>query len=221
VDDHRILRQTVRAVIEQNGFEVVAEVGTGPEAIRVYKESGPAIVIMDLNLPGGLNGVDTTVEIRRYDPDAKILVLSMHDDEATVVDCLRAGARGFVLKDASVEDLIDAVGQVSQGGICLSPKMTSAVLSTFTQRRGEPREPDDTGAKLSLREDQILRLIASGSSNKDIALLLELSVETVRSYRKSLMKKLGAKNVAGLVNVAVRSGMMNTDGQRLSSSPPA
>jgi DNA-binding NarL/FixJ family response regulator len=214
VDDHRILRQSIRTVLEQNGYDVIAEVGTGSDAISVYQQFGPAIVIMDLNLPGGLNGIDTTIEIRRSDPQATVLVLSMHDDEATVLNCLRAGARGYVLKDASVTDLIEGLRLVAQGGTYLSPRIAGTFFAIFTAKREETKDfTNGCSEKLTARERQVLGLIAAGKTNKDVASLLKLSPETVRSYRKSLMKKLGVNNVAALVRIALRSGMMNANHQ--------
>ncbi|HVP48561.1 MAG TPA: response regulator transcription factor, partial [Bryobacteraceae bacterium] len=172
----------------------------------VCTETHPDVVLMDIGLPG-LNGVDATVELIRHCPDAKVIILSMYDDEDSVVSSIRAGARGYVVKRASSGELVDALRSVARGGSYLSPNVSERLLSRI--RRGEPeaatRHP--LLAQLTPREFQVLGLIVEGKASKEIAVMLSLGVETVRSYRKTMMKKLQVNNVAGLMRVAMAAGL--------------
>ena len=158
---------------------------------------------MDLSLPG-LNGIEATVEILRSSPDARIVILSMYDDEESVVRAIRSGARAFVLKKASHTDLIDALRVVANGGSYLSPQVSDKFLHRI--QSGTLRGPTESSPLdvLTPRERQVMRLIAEGKTSKEVAVLLDLGHETVRSYRKSLMKKLGVSNVAELTQLALR-----------------
>ncbi|MGH9632694.1 MAG: response regulator [Bryobacteraceae bacterium] len=205
VDDHKIMRDGIRAILKHsNEYQVIAEAESGTEAVRICKALSISLVIIDLNLPG-LSGVDAIVEILRHRPETKIIVLSMNDDEASVVNALRAGARGFVLKSGSDSDLLSALRAVASGGSYLSPKVSSQLLRRV--QRGKCEESTSPLHRLNSRDVQILRLVAEGNTSKDIANLLNLQLTTVRSYRKSLMRKLGVSNVAGLTQVALRAGI--------------
>jgi DNA-binding NarL/FixJ family response regulator len=165
---------------------------------------------MDIGLPG-LNGVETTAEILRHHPEAKIIILSMYDDEHSVVGAIRSGARGFVLKKASDKDLVEALRTVAGGGAYLSSQVSDQLL-TRIQRGNLNAEPAPSALEgLSPRELQVLRLVAEGKTSKDIAVLLDLGLQTVRSYRKTMMKKLGVSNVAGLTQLALSSGIMQSN----------
>jgi DNA-binding NarL/FixJ family response regulator len=163
---------------------------------------------MDIGLPG-LNGIEATIEIMRHSPQTRVVILSIYDDENSVVSALRSGARGFVLKRASSADLIDALRAVGRGGSYFSPQVSDSLLARIQSgdlRTTSSQAPLDT---LSPRELQVLRLVAEGKTSKDIAVLLDLGLQTVRGYRKMLMKKLGVNNVAGLTQIALAAGLMH------------
>ena len=207
VEDHKIMRDGIKALLDRGGeFTVVGDVETGTEAIQICTDLRPDIVLMDIGLPG-LNGVDSTVELLRHCPSTRVIMLSMYDDEDSVVSSIRAGARGYVVKQASSAELLDALRAVARGTSYLSPHVSERLLSRI--RRGEVetigRHP--LLAQLTPREFQVLGLIIEGKASKEIAVILNLGVETVRSYRKTMMKKLNVNNVAGLIRVALSAGL--------------
>src|SRR5437764_4557779 len=207
VDDHKIMRDGIKAILKQSGdFQVGGEAETGPEAIQICKKHHPDVVIMDIGLPG-LNGIETTTEILRHNPEAKIIVLSMYDDEHSVVSAIRSGARAFVLKKASDDDLLDALRTVAKGGSYLSPQVSDRLLQRIQRGDLESQKLTPALEGLSPRELQVLRLVAEGKTSKEIAVMLDLGLQTVRSYRKTMMKKLGVNNVAGLTQVALAAGI--------------
>jgi len=213
------MRDGIRALLDRGGeFTVAGEAESGTEAIQVCTEIHPDVVLMDIGLPG-LNGVDATTELLRSCPNAKVIILSMYDDEDSVVSSIRAGARGYVVKRASSGELLEALRAVARGSSYLSPNVSERLLSRI--RRGE--EPEATGrhpllSQLTPREFQVLGLIVEGKASKEIAVLLSLGVETVRSYRKTMMKKLNVNNVAGLIRVAIAAGLANKIQHGASSS---
>jgi len=206
VDDHKIMRDGIKAILSRDGdFNVVGEAENGPDALQFVKREKPALVLMDIGLPG-LNGVETTAEILRHHPECKVIVLSMYDDENSVVGAVRSGARGFVLKKVSDSDLLEALRVVANGGAYLSPQVSDRLL-TRIQKGDLESKPDSVLGVLSPREVQVLRLVADGKTSKEIATLLDLSEQTVRTYRKTMMKKLGVNNVAGLTQLALSTGL--------------
>lgn len=218
VDDHKLMRDGVRTILERGGeFRVVAEAEDGAEAVQICKRLNPALVLMDIGLPG-MNGVDATTEILRHCPEVKIVILSMYDDENSVVGAIRSGARGFVLKKASSSDLLDALRTVARGGSYLSSQVSDRLLNRIQRGDLELKGHSSLLEGLSPRELQVLRLVAEGKTSKDIAVLLDLGLQTVRSYRKTMMKKLGVNNVAGLTQVALAAGLTHwnrSDADRL------
>jgi DNA-binding NarL/FixJ family response regulator len=208
VDDHKIMRDGLRAILRGSGdFEVVGEAETGADAILLVRRHRPAIVVMDLQLPG-LSGIEATREILRFAPETRIVVLSMYEDEASVVGAIQAGARAFVLKTASDSDLLDALRAVVGGGSYLSPRVSDKLLARIQKGEvGQTRAPGPLDA-LTPRELQVMRLVAEGKSSKEVAVLLDLGHQTVRGYRKTLMKKLGVSNVAGLTQMALAEGLL-------------
>lgn len=207
VEDHRIVRDGIKAILDRTGeFRVAGETESAADAIQFCKRTAPHIVLMDLSLPG-LSGIDATGEILRHSPQTKVVVLSMYDDETSVVGAIRAGARGFVLKKASLDDLIEALSTVAKGGFYLSSQVSDRLLSRIQKGDLEPRRLPPALQALSRRELQVMRLVAEGKSSKEIAVLLDLGLQTVRSYRKTMMKKIGVSNVAGLTQLAVSSGL--------------
>lgn len=207
VDDHKIMRDGLKAILRSHiEYRIAGEAASGHEAVQMAKSLRPQVVVMDLNLPG-LSGLEATSEIMRHLPGTRIVVLSMYDDDATVMEAMRAGARGFVMKSGSDEDLIQALGTVARGGSYLSPRIAEQFLLHI--RKGDVNQ---VGAvheldRLSPRERQVMRLVAEGKSSKEVAGLLDLGVETVRGYRKTLMKKLGVTNVAELTQLALKLGV--------------
>ncbi len=206
VDDHQIMRDGLRTMLEATGeFAVVGEAETGGHAVALAARLRPHLVVMDLSLPG-MNGIEATVELLRESPDSRVVILSMYDDESSVVQAMRSGARGFVLKKASQADLLAALHTVARGGTYLSPEVSDKFLECV--RKGDfTRRTSSVLSVLTPRELQVARLIAEGKSSKEIAASLNLSVETVRGYRKTLMRKLGVNNVAALTQLAIAEGL--------------
>jgi DNA-binding NarL/FixJ family response regulator len=207
VDDHQVLRDAIKEILlRHEEFQVVGEAGTGPEAIQVCRQTDPDLVVMDIGLPG-MNGIEATGELARHAPRGRVLILSMYDDEGSVMAAVRAGARGFVLKQACASELVDAMRTVARGGTFFGARVSDRLLSGV--QVGKVRTPARGGHEaLSPREQQVLRLTVEGKSNKEVATLLNLEVHTVRSYRKTMMAKLGASNVAELIQVASASGLI-------------
>jgi len=206
VDDHKLVRDGIRTILERGEeFSVAGEAENGAEAVTVCGEVRPDLVLMDIGLPG-MNGIEATTELLRRCPGAKVVILSMYDDENSVVSAIRAGARAFVLKKASSGELLDALRTVAQGGSYLSSQVSDRLLTRIQRGDLETRVRSPLEA-LSPRELQVLRLVAEGKTSKDIAGLLDLGLQTVRSYRKTMMKKLGVNNVAGLTQLALAEGL--------------
>jgi DNA-binding NarL/FixJ family response regulator len=207
VDDHKIMRDGIKAILGRDEeFRVVGEAENGTDAVQFVKRSRPDLVLMDIGLPG-LNGVETTVEILRHHPDCKIVILSMYDDENSVVSAIRSGARAFILKKASDNDLLEALRMVARGGAYLSPQVSDRLLTRIQKGDLESKQASSALENLSPRELQVLRLVAEGKTSKEIAVMLDLREQTVRSYRKTMMKKLGVNNVAGLTQLALATGL--------------
>lgn len=207
VDDHKIMRDGIKAILRHSGeFEVIAEAESGTEAVQVCKQKGPDIVLLDIELPG-LSGIETTREILRHCPETKVIILSMYDDEQSVMSAIRSGARAFVLKKASDRDLLGALRAVATGGSYLSPQVSDRVLQRIQKNNLETKPIPTTLDCLSSREVQVLRLVADGKTSKEIAAMLDLGLQTIRSYRKTMMGKLGVNNIAGLTQFALASGI--------------
>jgi len=207
VDDHKIMRDGIKAILGRGEeFRVVGEAENGIDAVQFVKRLRPDLVLMDIGLPG-VNGVETTAEILRHHPDCKVLILSMYDDENSVVSAIRSGARAFILKKASDTDLVDALRMVAQGGAYLSSQVSDRLMKRIQKGDLESKQPASALEILSPREVQVLRMVAEGKTSKEIAVMLDLREQTVRSYRKTMMKKLGVNNVAGLTQLALSTGL--------------
>jgi DNA-binding NarL/FixJ family response regulator len=204
-DDHALVRQGFRRILEdERDIEVIGEAGGGAEAIQLDQQLAPDVVILDMAMPE-INGLHAAIEILRRTPARPILMLSMYDDLQYVRNALSAGVRGYILKNALETDLIRAVRTVAAGRQFLSPELTTAIENA---REGELHSSDDPFTQLSAREIQVLRLIALGRSNKEIAALLGVSVNTVAVHRANLMSTLGVHKTAELVLVAVKKGLV-------------
>jgi DNA-binding NarL/FixJ family response regulator len=189
VEPHKIMRDGVKAIFRDiEGVRVIGEAETGPGAIQFCWREQPDLIIMEYAL-AGLNGIETTQEILRHWPLAKIMILSMNDDENVVVSAIRAGVKAFVLKKASDNDLIDAVRTVVNGGAYLSSQVSERLVQRIARGDLESNQPRVPG-NLSPRELQVLRLVAEGKTIKEIAVLLDLGLDAVRSYRKTMIEKL-------------------------------
>ncbi len=212
VDDHKIMRDGIRAILKlDEDFQVVGESDNGTDAVALTRKLRPDIVLMDIGLPG-LNGIEATAEILRYQPDIRVAILSMYDDEHSVVSAIRSGARAFVLKRASDNDLLDALRTVAKGGSYLSPQVSDRLLTRIQKGDLDSKPLPSALEGLSPRELQVLRLVAEGKTSKEIAVMLALGLQTVRSYRKTMMKKLSVNNVAGLTQLALAAGLTKLPG---------
>ena len=212
VDDHKIMRDGIKAILRQTSdFTVAGETDNGTDAVQMAKQLRPDIVLMDIGLQG-LNGIEATTEILRHCPDIRVIILSMYDDEHSVVSAIRSGARAFVLKKASDGDLVDALRTVGKGGSYLSPQVSDRLLNRIQRGDLESKPLPALLEGLSPRELQVLRMVAEGKTSKDIAVMLNLGVQTVRSYRKTMMKKLNVSNVASLTQLALSAGITQFSG---------
>lgn len=209
VDDHALVRRGLRALIEGfDGFEVVGEAADGREALRLVRSLRPALVVMDVTMPG-LNGLDATGRIVKAVPDCAVLVLSMHSADHYVIEALRAGASAYVIKDAAPEALEAAMRRVARGGRCLSPPLSPALFDRAAKTA--VGEHGDREVLLTSRQREILQLIAEGGSTREIAERLHISVKTVETHRAQLMQRLGIFDVAGLTRHAIRCGLVSPD----------
>jgi len=207
VDDHKIMRDGIKAILRHSeDFQVMAEAENGTEAVQICKNKRPDIILMNIGLHFFYR-IEATTEILRHCPEVKIIVLSMYDDEHSVVSAIRSGARAFVLKKASDNDLLDALRTVAKGGSYLSPQVSDRLLQRIQRGDLDSKPAAFALSDLSPRELQVLRLVAEGKTSKEIAVMLDLGLQTVRSYRKTMMKKLGVNNVAGLTQVALAAGI--------------
>jgi DNA-binding NarL/FixJ family response regulator len=200
------VREGIRAILSRDPeFRVVGEAEDGAEALHICQQTNPALVLMDISLPG-VNGIEATVQLIRQCPTTKVVILSMYDDERSVMGAIRAGARGFVLKQASFSEVLSALRMVARGGTYLSSAISSRLVERLQRGSLETTEKSPVEL-LSPRELQVLRLVAEGKSSKEVATILKLEHSTIRSYRKTMMKKLGVSNLAGLIQLAVAAGL--------------
>jgi two-component system, NarL family, response regulator NreC len=200
-DDHTLVRQSLKSLLEREKFQVIAEASDGQELVRASEAHHPDIAIVDISMPT-LNGIDASRELARSCPKTKTILLTQHEEEQYVQEALEAGVKGYVLKNQVASDLLLAIQQVSRGGVYLSPGVSQAVVQGY--RSKSERRPDP----LSVRERQVLQLIAEGRSTKDVASLLGISVKTAESHRSRLMQKLDIHETASLVRYAVRRGLV-------------
>jgi two-component system response regulator NreC len=206
-DDHAILRSGLRLLLEREAdLRVTGEATDGREALEWLARESVDVVVMDVGMPG-LNGMEATEQITRKHPAIGVVVLSMHRDETYVLRCLRAGARGYVLKESAESELIAAIRSVMAGRSYFSPKVSRLLQAEHVERlRREGRE--DSFELLTAREREVLQMAAEGNSNKEIAALLSISVLTVETHRKKIIEKLGLHGTADLILYAVRKGMV-------------
>ena len=206
-DDHTLVRQGLRRVLEEcPEWEVVAEADDGRDAVRKAEVFRPDVAIVDITMPL-LNGIEATRQIKRKLPATRVLMLSMHADDAYVTQILRSGASGYLLKDDADIDLVRAVGEVARGRSFFSPTVAVAVRDAYVRHLDE-RELTDPYSTLSTREREVVQLIAEGKTNKEIARLLCISPSTVETHRAHIMEKLDLHSVAEIVLFAARRGIV-------------
>ena len=206
-DDHKIVREGLRALVEkQPGMEVIGEAENGRSAVRLTKELLPDAVIMDVAMPD-LNGIEATRQIVAEVPNVKVIALSVHADRRLVIQLIRAGASGYLLKDCTFEELTDAVRTVvEQNTVYLSPRIADVVVKEYLRK--VPETEVSIFSLLSNREREVAQLVAEGKSTKDIASTLCVSVKTVETHRQQMMKKLNVRSTADLVKLAIREGLV-------------
>jgi DNA-binding NarL/FixJ family response regulator len=200
-DDHALIRQGLRALLEKQGFQIVCEASDGQEVLRSVMEAHPDVAIVDISMPV-LNGVDTARELKKCSPKTKVILLTQHDEEQYVTESLRAGVKGYVLKSQAGSELIHAIQEVCRGSVYLSPNISRAVVDAYLSKSYVAAD------RLSGRERQVLQLVGEGKSTKDIATRLGISVKTAESHRARLMKKLDIHETASLVRYAIRNGLI-------------
>ena len=200
-DDHQIVRQGLRGLLERAGHEVVAEAVDGREAVELAATSRPQVAVLDLGMPA-LNGVDAAREMLRGSQDLKVILLTMHTEGPYVLEALRVGVCGYVLKTQAAEDLAQAIEEVSRGAIYLSPLVSKMVVESYRTKGGFRPSP------LSPREREVLQLVAEGKTTKEVAVILGVSIKTAESHRTRIMAKLDIHETANLVRYAIRHGLV-------------
>lgn len=212
-DDHSLVRAGIKSLIQNfSMIEVIGEAENGREAIKLIEEMVPDLVLLDIAMPE-LNGLEVVSRIAKELPEVKIIILSMHANEEYVVQALRAGANGYLLKDSAPTELEFAINAVIRGESYLSPSISKHVVDTYLRRitdvsKDGEAEPD-IYKQLTSRQREILQLIAEGNSTKDIANKLNVSIKTVETHRMQLMDRLGIHDIAGLVRYAIRMGIIS------------
>ena len=207
-DDHTVMRTGLRLLLErEHGFVIVGEAADGREAVALANSTSPDVVVMDVAMPL-LNGIEATRQIASANPRAGVIILSMHSDESYVLRALKAGARGYLLKDSAEADLIKAVRAVHEGRNSFSPAISRMLLEDYI-RQLQQRGGEDSYDLLSSREREILQLIAEGKSNKEVAALLNLSLYTVETHRTHILQKLNLHSIPELILYAVRKGIIS------------
>ncbi len=201
-DDHAILRSGLKMLISSaGGIEVAGEAATGREAVENFKKLSPDVVILDVSLPE-LSGLEAAREIKKIDPGAKILILTMHDNANYVREFIRIGVSGYIVKKSADSELISAIRAIDRGDMFIDPSLTKALLAEAPER----------GKKdLSLREEEVLRLLVKGYLGKEIAARLDISVKTVETYRARISEKLGISGRAELLQYAIKNGLFSAD----------
>ena len=209
-DDHTLVRTGLRKLLESvDGFEVIAEYTNGRDVVRGVREASPDVVIMDIAMPE-LNGLDATARIARGEPACPVLILSMHATEQYVLEALRNGASGYVLKDADASELERAIRCVVRGEKYLTPAVSKHLLDDYMRRiRSDAAQEASATRALTARQREILQLIAEGKSTREMAERLHLSIKTVETHRAQIMQRLEIYDVAGLTRYAIRTGIIS------------
>jgi len=205
-DDHSLVRDGIRAILQSvPEFEVVDEAWDGLDAIEKIQAKSPDIVLMDIGM-ARLNGLDAARRLRKESPNTRVVILSMHSNEEYVLQALRAGVAGYLLKDAKKQELIFALRTIFEGNTYLSPQVSRHVIENYVSRIDQETSPLE---QITPRQREILKLIAEGRTNKEIAQVLNISVKTVDTHRTQLMERLDIHDIAGLVRFAIKMGLVN------------
>jgi DNA-binding NarL/FixJ family response regulator len=200
-DDHVIVRQGLKALLERDGFEVVGEASTGHEAIEMVQKFHPEVAVLDISMPL-LNGIDAAREILRVSPRTKVLLLTMFSEEHYVLEALRAGASAYILKTKAAGELVHAIREVCKGETYLGAGVSRTVVQAYLAKAENPTDP------LTARERQVIQLVAEGKTTKEIGTVLGVSTKTAESHRTNIMDKLNIHDTAGLVRYAIRTGII-------------
>lgn len=203
-DDHRMLRDSLRRSMEENGFDVVGEAGDGAEAVQLAQTLRPDVVLMDVSMPN-LDGVEATRQITRLVPEAQVVMLTMHADGEVMARAIQAGAIGYLVKDCAITDVVSAVRLAASGESVLSPDLAMSMLADVKKT---PIDPGNGHAPVSAREEQVLQLVADGLSLPEVAAELYISVKTVKNHLASIYAKLDARDRTQAVLRAVRMGII-------------
>jgi two-component system response regulator NreC len=207
-DDHVVMRRGIRALLERRtDFQVVAEAGDGREAVQLAEIHSPHVVVADIAMPN-LNGIEAARQISQKSPQTAIVILSMHSDESYVLRALKAGARGYLLKDSPEGDLINAILAVHNGKAFFSPAISKMLVEDY-MRQLQQRGAEDSYELLTAREREVLQLLAEGKSNKDVAAMLKLSLHTVETHRSNILQKLNLHGTPELILYAIRKGVIS------------
>jgi two-component system response regulator NreC len=207
-DDHTVVRDGLRALLErQPDMTVVAEAADGRDSVRLAEEQSPDVVVMDITMPN-MNGIEATRRILAANPRTAVVILSMHQDESYVLRSLKAGAKGYLLKDSLRSDIVDAIRAVSQGRSFLTRKISRIMKEDYV-RQMERRGVEDSYDLLTDREREILQLVAEGKANKEVAGLLNIGLTTVETHRTHILQKLGLHSVPELILYAVRKNIIS------------
>ena len=207
VDDHDLFRTGLRNLLEEQGVQVVAEADNGTDALRQVREVAPDVVVMDLNMPG-ISGVEATRHIAAVAPLTRVLVLTISDEDADVMDAILAGACGYLLKDASIQELVSGIRAAARGEALISPHIAAKVLQRIRATSAQPEIEEMIRAELSEREIEVLKLIANGKDNAVIAAELHISPKTVKNHISNILMKLQIDNRIQAAVYAVRSGIV-------------
>ncbi len=200
-DDHQIVRQSLKVLLEKEGLKIVGEAANGQEAVKIAESLHPDVAVLDVSM-AVLNGIDAAKEIQKVSPQTKTIFLTVHDEDPYLLDALRVGAKGYVVKTHAAENLVQAIREASRGGVYLSPEVSRAVVQAYQNKTELSSEP------LSPRERQVLQLIAEGKTTKEVAGVLNISVKTAETHRTRIMEKLDIHETAGLVRYAIRRGIV-------------
>jgi two-component system, NarL family, response regulator NreC len=207
-DDHTVVRDGLRALLErQPDMAIVGEAADGRDSVRLAEEQSPDVVVMDIAMPN-MNGIEATRRILAANPHTAVVILSMHQDESYVLRSLKAGAKGYLLKDSMRSDVLEAIRSVSQGRAFLTRKVSRIMQEDYV-RQLERRNLDDSYELLTDREREVLQLVAEGRTNKEVANLLNVSITTVETHRTHILQKLGLHSIPELILYAVRKGIIS------------
>lgn len=201
-EDHCIVRQGLRALLERAGIDVVGEASDGLEAVRLAEQHKPDVAVLDVIMPN-LNGLDAARQIMNRVPSTRVALLTMQTEDHQVASALRAGVKAYLLKTQAAEDLVQAIHEVNRGHVFLSSAVSRVVVDGYLSGERAPVDP------LAPREREVLQLVAEGKTSKEIAVLLNVSTKTAESYRANIMEKLDIHETAGLVRYAIRRGLVS------------